>query len=64
MLSLNRSLVSLFESGDFLFYGSVVFNIGIVSDTSSSVSEKLLVDTAQRSVLVPDGLFDTISVVL
>jgi hypothetical protein len=64
MLSLNRSLVSLSESGDFLFYGSVVFNIGIVSDTSSSVSEKLLVDTAQRSVLVPDGLFDTISVVL
>ncbi len=42
-----RSLVSGSESFDLLLDGSVVFDIGIISDTSSSVSEELLVDSLQ-----------------
>ena len=42
-----RSLVSGSESFDLLLDGSVVLDIGIISDTSSSVSEELLVDSLQ-----------------
>ena len=42
-----RSCSSGFESFNLLLDGSVVFDIGIISDTSSSVSEELLVDSLQ-----------------
>jgi len=54
----------LSETFNLLLDGSVVLDVRIVSDTSSSVSEELLVDSSQRSVLLSEWLLDAVSVVL
>lgn len=56
--------MSSFESFNSFLKGLRSFDIWIITNTSSSVSEELLVDTFKGSVLLSSGFFNTILVVL
>ena len=60
---MSSSRVSGSVGNNSLFEGSVALDVGIIANSSSSVSEETLVDSLERGVFLSSGLFDSVLMV-